>query len=248
MCDAVGVGLAVGALSAAANVSQAQSEADYQNAVAEQKYKLAQRDAERNNQIASQKYQNDLRIVGRKDEQKARDYERRLKAWEEALNANVRQSTVNARSATLARAEIGLKSKAAGAKAAFDSQAAVAKMIQQQGELLATGMSGQSFLLQTTQPSKSLGFTNEKINEIFLYERLGFGLELQGVDMDYFSAENTAYNNLPAGPVAEQASLLPYVPILDPGPAEPIERSPNIGAAILGGFASGVAAGGAVPT
>ena len=251
MCDAVGIGLGVAALSGAANASQAKTEADYANAVAEQKYQLAKRNTERENQIASQNYQNQLRIAGRADTEKAKNYEDRLKAFEEALNANVRQSEINAISANLAAAEIGVKAKTANAQASFDVEKALATMIQKQGEVLATGGAGQSFLLQSQQAERSFGMTTQKLNEVLFNQNLGFGLELQGVEMDYFSSEIAAYNQLPPPPRPEQASFLPYVPILDPGPSKPVKREPNYFAACLGGAAAGVGAfgqaGGAQP-
>ena len=242
MCEAAAIGIGVGVLSGVAGMSKAQTEADYQNAIADQKYKVAVENTKRENQIASQQYQNQLRIAGETDKANVKDFEARLKAWNEALNANVRQSHINAISANLAAAEIGVKAKTANAKAAFDVEKALATMIKTQGELLATGQSGQSFLLQSTQADKVFGMSSAKLGELLDYQELGFGLQLQGVGMDYMSAEHAAFNALPHAPVAEQASLLPYVPILDPGPAKPIKRKPNLFAAALGGAAAGVGA------
>ena len=242
MCDAVGVGIAVGVLSGVANASAAETETNYQNAVAEQKYLTAQRKSERDNQTRSQEYQDQLRIAGRKSEVNAKDFELQLKAYEEALNANVRQSQINAISANLANAQIGVKARTANAKAAFKFEEALVKMIQAQGQTLATGGSGQSFLLQNQQAERVFGMSSSKLDELLSYETLGFGLEHQAVGMDLFSADVQAYNNIPPPPIAQQAPLLPYIPIMDPGPPEPIKRETNYLAAFLGGAASGVSA------
>tara|TARA_R100000458_G_scaffold43428_1_gene41326 strand:+ start:216 stop:965 length:750 start_codon:yes stop_codon:yes gene_type:complete len=242
MCSAVAVGISMAIVSGAANASAAQSEAAYQNAVAEQRYQVAKRNAERNNQVAQQEYQNQLRIVAQQDEAKKRDYKAQLEAYEEALNANVKQTEINTISANLAASQVALKKKTANAKAAFDLEIAMAKMIKSQGELLSTGNAGQSFLLQTQEAERTLGFTTERIDEVLFNQNLGFGLELMDVGADYFSAETSAYNKLPGAPQSEQASMLPYVPILDPGPPKPIKRKANMGAAFLGGIASGIGA------
>ncbi len=245
MCHPLAIGLGVGIFSAMANVSAAKSEAAHLNAVAKQKYELAKREAKRNNAIAQQEYENQLRIAHQKDDVNKRDHQRKTEAWAAALNANLVQSEVNAKSANLAMAGLGQKKKGLDAKAAFDAELALSEMIAAQGEVLATGKSGQSFLLQTTQAEKAFGGKSERIDELLDYETLGLNMEMQGVIADYLSAETQAYNNLPSAPVAEYASLLPFVPIDDPGPGKPIKYKANIGAAILGGVASGV---GATPT
>ena len=106
MCHPIAIAIGVGVLSAASNVSAAESEAAHRNAVAKQKYELAKRDAERNNAIAQQEYENQLRIAGQADAVKKEDHRRQLESWEAALNANLVQSEINAKSANLAKTEI----------------------------------------------------------------------------------------------------------------------------------------------
>ena len=72
MCEAAAIGIGVGVLSGVAGMSKAQTEADYQNAIADQKYKVAVENTKRENQIASQQYQNQLRIAGETDKAKAK--------------------------------------------------------------------------------------------------------------------------------------------------------------------------------
>ena len=243
MCDPVSIGISMAVVSGASNYMQQKAEAGYQNAVAEQKYQVAKRQAERNNQISTQQYNNQLRIVQEKDKAKKRDFEAQLKAHEEALNANVRQSDMNAISANLASSEIAMKQRAENAKAAFETQEALTTMIQAQGQMLSTGNVGQSFLLQTLDAERTLGFTTAKIDEIMYNQNAGFALAQGGVMADHLSAEWASYNSLPGTPQAAQAELLPYQPIMEPDPPRPIKRSASLGLAILGGIGTGVSAG-----
>ena len=244
MCHpAIVIGIGAAVIGAAANVSQAESDVAYQNAVAQQKYEVAKAEAERSNMIAEQEYENQLRIIDQNDQVKAKDFANKTQAWEAALNANQRQTEVNTIANNLANAQVDIKKKTANAKASFDLEKSLVTMIQAQGEMLATGGSGQSFLLQTTQADKAFGMSSQRIEEILAAEQAGFDIEFADIAMDYFTAETVAYNNLPSAPQSEYASMLPYEPILDPGPAEPIERKVNYTAAILGGVAGGVQAG-----
>ena len=245
MCDpvsiAVGAGMAVA--QGGASAMQAKAEANYQNAVAKQQYQVAKRNAERNNQIATQQYNNQLRIVQEKDKAKKQDFEAQIKAHEEAMNANIRQSDMNALSANLAATEVALKKKNANAEASFKTQEALTTMIKAQGQMLSTGNVGQSFLLQTMDAERTLGFSSAQIDELMYNQNAGFGIELANVGADYLSAEWASYNALPGTPQAQQAELLPYQPIMEPDPPKPIKRKANYGSAILGGTGSGISAG-----
>ena len=243
MCSAVGIGVAMAVAQGGASAMQASAEANYQNAVAKQQYQVAKRQAERNNQIATQQYNNQLRIVQEKDKAKKKDYEAQIKAHEEAMNANIRQSDMNALSANLAATEIALKKKNANAEAAFKTQEALTTMIKAQGQMLSTGNVGQSFLLQTMDAERTLGFSSAQIDELMYNQNAGFGIELANVGADYLSAEWASYNALPGTPQAQQAELLPYQPIMEPDPPKPIRRKANYGEAILGGIGSGISAG-----
>ena len=243
MCSTVAIGIGMAVAQGGASAMQAKAEANYQNAVAKQQYQVAKRNAERNNQIATQQYNNQLRIVQEKDKAKKKDYEAQLKAHEEALNANVRQSDMNALSANLAATEVALKKKNANAEASFKTQEALTTMIKAQGQMLSTGNVGQSFLLQTMDMERTLGFSTAEIDELMYNQNAGFGIELANVGADYLSAEWSSYNSLPGTPQAQQAELLPYQPIMEPDPPKPIKRKANYGAAILGGIGSGISAG-----
>ena len=68
MCGVAEAAIGMGVLSMGSGIMQAQDEAAYANAVAQQKYQQAKAQAERNNQIATQQYNNRLRIAKQKDE------------------------------------------------------------------------------------------------------------------------------------------------------------------------------------
>ena len=247
MCSYAAVGITMGLLQGVTGAMAAQQQTDYENAVAEQKYQVAKRNADRNNQISDQQYQNQLRIIDAKDKAKKRDYEAQLKSHEEAINANIKQTEINTIAANLAATKVSVDKRKANAKAAFDAEQALATMIQSQGELLSTGNAGQSFLLQTENFERTFGMESEKINENLFLDNLGFGLDMAHVYGDYYSAEARAYNKLPGTPQSEQASMLPFTPIKDPGPAKPIRRSSSAGvmSAVVGGVGAGFSAYGA---
>lgn len=241
MCDATGGAITMGILSAASGAMAAQEQAAHANAVARQRYLVAKQQAERNNQIATQNYNNQLRIAEQKDKVKKQDFEAQLKAYEAALQAGNMQTTLNTVESNRATAEARLKAEADNAEAMFELEESLASMIKSQGEMLATGNVGQSFLLQSEDPMRMLGRTTESIMTKLEYRDRQLGLELQGIQLDATSAEWRTYNNLPGVPIGEQASLLPYKPIKDPGPPEPIMRSSGTGvmAAVVGGVGTG---------
>lgn len=154
---------------------------------------------------------------------------------------------MNTIAANLAATKVSVDKRKANAKAAFDAEKALATMIKSQGELLSTGNAGQSFLLQTQNFERTFGMEAEQINENLFLDNLGFGLDMANVYGDYYSAEARAYNKLPGTPQSEQASMLPFTPIKDPGPAKPIKRSSSAGimSAVVGGVGSGFSAYGA---
>mgnify|MGYP003132702122 CR=1 FL=1 len=246
MCDpVVGPAIAIGVLNAGAGMMAAQEQTAYQNAVAQQRYQAAKQQSERNNQIATQQYNNQLRIAEQKDKVKKEDFEAQLKAYEAALQANNDSTTLNTIEANRAAAEARMKNDATNIEASFELEQSIAEMIKSQGQMLSTGNVGQSFLLQTEDPMRMLGRASAMIDEKLYNSEKGYGLELQGVALDYQSAEWASYNNLPGLPQAQRASLLPYEPIKDPGPAAPIKRSASTGmmTAFVGGVSAGVAAG-----
>ncbi len=245
MCTVAAAAIAVGVAQTGVGIMQAQEQTAYANAVAKSKYEHAKRAAERNNQIATQNYNNKLRILEQKDKVKKEDYEAQIKAYEAALAAGSQKTRLNAAEANRAHAEVSAKRKEANVEAAFKMEESVATMIKAQGELLSTGGTGQSFLLQTEDPLRILGMASERIGETLYNRHQTLNLEQMGVSMDHLSSEWATYNNIPAAPRAQRASLLPYKPIHDPGPSGYVRRSSGtaIASAVVGGVSAGIGAG-----
>lgn len=243
MCTVLAASIAIGVAQTGIGIMQAKEEAAYANAVAKSKYLHAKQAAERNNQLAIQSYNNQLRIAEDKDRVKKEAYENEIKAFEAALLANNDKSKANALEVNRAAAEVAAKKRGADIEAAFKIEENVAQMIKAQGQLLATGGSGQSFLLQTEDPLRILGMAQERVGETLYNTHQRLNLELQGVGMDYVSSEWAAFNSLPPAPLAQRASLLPFEPMMDPGPGKPIKRSANYAPAVMSGISTGISAG-----
>ena len=245
MCGVAEAAIGMGVLSMGTGIMQAQDEAAYANAVAQQKYQQAKAQAERNNQIATQQYNNRLRIAKQKDEIKKQDYEAQLKAQEAAVQASLDKSNLNAAEFNRASAEVGLKKRQLEIEAAFEVEEQLAEMIKTQGQLLSTGGSGQSFLMQSLDSERQFGRATERIGEVTFNQHQQLGLQQQGVSMDYLASEWANFNNVPGTPTSQRAGLSPYEPIKDMGPAAPIRRSASAGiaSAVVGGIGAGLATG-----
>ena len=242
MCDPASAAIGLGVAQMGAGMMQAQEEAAMANAVAQQRYQQAKAAAQRNNAIATQQYNNRLQIAKHKDEIKKQDYEAQLKAHEAAMQASFDKSKLDAAEFNRASAETSAKARALELEAAFAAEENLATMIRSQGELLSTGSSGQSFLLQTQDSLKILGQAQERVAETLFNQHQQLGLELQGIGMDYVASEWSNYNSIPGTPQSQKASLSPYEPIKDMGPAAPIRRSATTGmiSAVVSGVGTGL--------
>ena len=234
MCSIGAAAIGMGLFQGIAGMQQAQQEADYANAVAEQKWQQAKQVAERNNQIAEQNHQNQLRIATAKDKAKKEKFADDLEAYEAAIAAADEKSKVNVIEANRALAKASLEKRGTDAELAFEAQKAVTTMIKEQGKLLSTGKAGQSFLLQTEDSMRMLGHEMAKLDEIGFNQHQHFGLDIMDIGLDYASSEWANYNNLPGVPKSEQASLMPFKPIKEVPPPRPIKRRANM----LGSIAS----------
>ncbi len=191
----------------------------------------------RSNAIAQQQYQQQLQISAAQDQEKARQYEAQLKEANAARNAYHRQVTANQAEANRALAASAANLKQKSAAAAFESQRAVTKAIQAQGSVLATGMSGQSFLLQAMDAQRQLGFEQAQINQTLYDAATAAGVEREGVLLDQTAANVAAWNNLPAAPLSPEASFLPVKPIKAKGPSGLALAGSLLGAGIDGASA-----------
>ncbi len=243
MCNPALIAVGAGGFQMIAGIQQEKQATAFANAQAQAQYNAQKAQAHRNNQIATQNYNNQLRIAEAKDKAKKDKFAADLAAYEKAIEASQMQSTANALEANRAVAEARLEHEGEQTELAFKRQEAIASMIQSQGQMLATGNVGQSFLLSTENAMRVLGQTQAQLDALSFNNTKAFGLKQIDIGLDYASSEWAAYNNLPGVPQAQQASLLPYTPIKDPGPQKPIKRKANYWGAVASGVSTGLSAG-----
>jgi|TARA_Y100000015_G_C2392370_1_gene90842 hypothetical protein len=191
----------------------------------------------RSNAIAQQQYQRDLQIAAARDREKGRVYQAELKADTAAKNAYYAQLTANQTEANRALASSNQKLNEKRAGAAFDAQTKLAAAIQAQGEVLASGKAGQSFLLQAMDAQRQLGFEQAQINQTLYDAATAAGVEREGILLDQNAANVSAWNNLPAAPLSPEASFLPVKPIKAKGPSGLALAGSLLGAGIDGASA-----------
>ena len=221
-------GLAVGGLQAVGGVMQAQGQ-----------YNAQKRAVERQNQIAHQQYQQQLAIAERNDQVAKDKHAGELAAHAQAMNDYQKQLEVNQLDANRASAAASQKKQQRETKAAFDMEAAIAKSIEATGTMLSTGNAGQSFLLQTEQNQRSLGFATAQLEQTLMDSDKVYNLEKQGVIYGQYNKDAAAYSNLPGMPQAAPASFIPHKPIKAAGPSKMALMGAMVGA-VAGGVGSGI--------
>ena len=192
----------------------------------------------RSNAIAQQQYQRELQIAAARDQEKGRAYQAELKADTAAKNAYYAQITANQAEATRALAAADQKLEEKRTTAAFSAQRNIANAIKAQGQVLASGKAGQSTLLAALDSERTLGFEMAEIEQTLYDARRASGIEKEGILLDQHSADVAAWNNIPAAPLAPQASFLPVKPIMASGPS-----GLSLAGSLLGAGVSGVSAG-----
>ena len=228
MCDPVSIGL--GVISAGGGMMQAQAQ-----------HRAQQAAVARQNQIQQQQYARELEIQGEKSRQQRDAHKDQLLAHAKAQNDLNKQFELNQMEANRAATAVEAKKKEKQAKASFEMEEAVAAAIQAQGQLLSTGATGQSFLLQTEQTQRELGFATAQIEQNMYDANKVYLLEQQGLRMDQYSRDAQAFNALPAAPRAQRAPFLPYKPIKIQGPSKGALMGAMIGA-VAGGASAGFGA------
>ena len=219
MCEPISIGLAVASFAGSATSAIGQHQ-QQQAAVA------------RSNAIARQQYQQQMQIAAAQDQEKGRVYQAELKSTTAAKNAYYRQLEANQAEATRASMSLQNKMEERRTAAKFNMQGQIANSIQAQGEMLATGKSGQSFLLNAMQAERDLGFEMAQIEQSLYDSRRASAIEAEGILLDQQSANVGAWNNLPADPLSPMASFMPIKPIRAQGPS---------GLALAGGLLSSAA-------
>ena len=226
MCEAVTLGIISGVAQAGAGIIQ--QNAAHRNAVAQ---------VNRSNAIARQKYLNDITISAFNDQRKGEVFTAQLQADAASRQAYYKQREINQleanRSSETAQQELREKVT----EAMFKSQEGLAKAIEAQGTILASGQqAGQSMMLQLADVERQMGFKNAQLNASVFDATKAFGIKQFGIDLDQYGADTRAYNSITTtAAVAPSASFKTIRPIEQAPPEKPSALGP-----ILGGIASGV--------
>ena len=226
MCEAVTLGIIAGAAQAGAGIIQ--QNAAHRNAVAQ---------VNRSNAIARQKYLNDITISAFNDQRKGEVFTAQLQADAASRQAYYKQREINQleanRSSETAQQELREKVT----EAMFKSQEGLAKAIEAQGTILASGQqAGQSMMLQLADVERQMGFKNAQLNASVFDATKAFGIKQFGVDLDQYGADTRAYNSISTtAAIAPSASFKTVRPIEQAPPEKPSILGP-----LLGGIATGV--------
>ena len=195
----------------------------------------------RSNAIAKQQQLQELQISAARDREKGRVYNAELKAATAAKDAYYNQISNNQAEANRALAASNQKLSEKRTAQAFGAQSSIASAIQAQGRTLATGKSGQSFLLQAMQAERDLGFELAQVEQSLYDASLASGIERTGILLDQHAANTAAWNGLPADPLSPQASFLPVNPIMAKGPSG-LALAGGLVSSVVGGVGSGLSA------
>ena len=198
----------------------------------------------RQNQIQQQEYQRQLQISERNDRIKKDKHAADLKAHAEAHQSVIRQQEANQLEANRAKQAAARQLKEKQTEVAFERQANLAEKIQASGQILSTGRTGQSMLLETLATERELGFAAAQMEQSLFDANAAYGNEIFGVNMKHWGADNAAWNSLPPTPTAQGASFIPNKPIPAKGPSG-LSLMAGIGGAVMGGVSTFSSMGGA---
>ena len=226
MCEAVTLGIISGVAQAGAGIIQ--QNAAHRNAVAQ---------VNRSNAIARQKYLNDITISAFNDQRKGEVFTAQLQADAASRQAYYKQREINQleanRSSETAQQELREKVT----EAMFKSQEGLAKAIEAQGTILASGQqAGQSMMLQLADVERQMGFKNAQLNASVFDATKAFGIKQYGVDLDQYGADTRAYNSISTtAAIAPSASFKTIRPLEQAPPETPYILGP-----LLGGISTGI--------
>ena len=226
MCSAIALGIVSGVGQAAAGISE------------QNRQHRAQVDAvNRSNQIARQKYINDITISAYNDQRKGEVFTAQLQADAAARSAYYKQKEINQIEANRASESAQQELREKITEGLFQSQTNLAKAIQAQGTMLASGgQAGQSMSLLLDDAERTLGFEQAQLDASIFDATKSFGLKQFGINLDQYSADVTANNNITtSAQVAPTASFETVQPIKQAPPSKPSALGP-----IMGGFSSGI--------
>ena len=230
MCDPLVIGGVLGGVQAITGI-QEQNRA-HRNAVAQ---------VNRSNAIARQDYLNKIQISAFNDQRKGDVFEAQLKADAASRAAYYRQKEINQAEATRALTASDQKLRERITEQAFESQANLAKAIQAQGSVLASGQqAGQSMLLSLQEAERDFGFKQAQIDATVYDATKNYGIEKYGINLDQYAADSRAINQISTtAAVAPGASFKTIRPIKKAPPRKPSALGP-----ILSGFSTAISTAG----
>ena len=226
MCSAIALGVVSGVGQAAAGIAE------------QNRQHRAQVDAvNRSNQMARQKYINDITISAYNDQRKGEVFTAQLQADAAARSAYYKQKEINQIEANRASESAQQELREKITEGLFQSQTNLAKAIQAQGTMLASGaQAGQSMSLMLDDAERTLGFEQAQLDASIFDATRSFGIKQFGIDLDKYSADTLASNNITtSAAVAPSASFKTSRPIKQNAPSKPSALGP-----IMGGFSSGI--------
>ena len=227
MCNPVAIGIALGATQAVTGIAQQNAAwANQRNAVL------------RSNHMATTKYANELTIAEYNDKLKGLVFEKELNADAAAqteLNLLKQRNQIEANRASEA-AQVSANEKLA--EQAFKSQENLAKSIQAQGEILASGApAGNSLGALLQGAEREFGFEQAQIDASQDSITRAYAIEQYGIDLDKYSADIAAINQTKSIATHKQASYEPIKPIM-----QAVPKKPSILGPIISGLTTGLGA------
>jgi len=191
----------------------------------------------RSNAMARQNYINQITISAYEDQRKGEVFTAKLQADAASRAAYFKQKELNQAEATRATVANDQQLREKINEQMFASQANLAKAIQAQGTVLASGMSaGQSMLLELNQAERDLGFAQAQIDATVFDATRNYGIQQYGIDLSQYSGDMKARNA-----ITTSASVAPYASFMTPRPIEQAApRKPSPLGPILGGISAGL--------
>ena len=197
----------------------------------------------RSNAMARQKYINDITISAYNDQRKAEVFTAQLQADAASRSAYYHKKNINQIEANRASESVQAELREKVNKTMFESQTNLAKAIQAQGSILASGQqSGQSMMLTLDQAEREFGFEQAQLDATVYDATRAYGIKQFGIDLDQYSSNVAAFNSITTSAVvAPSASFQTVRPIQQAAPSKPSPLGP-----ILGGISTTLSAGQAI--
>jgi len=191
----------------------------------------------RSNAIARQKYLNDIQISAFNDQRKGEVFTAQLQADAASRERFFKQREVNQLEANRASESAQAELREKVTESMFQSQESLAKAIQAQGTVLASGQqAGQSLSLMLDDAERQMGMKQAQLDASIFDATRSYGLKQFGINLDQYSADSGAYNAITtSAAVAPSASFKTIEPIKQEPPSKPSILGP-----LLGGFSAGV--------